>query len=143
MTDTPVVIIGGGIGGLVTALSLHRLGIECVVVESVEEVLPLGVGINLLPHAVRELDALGLLERLESTSVAPVMLGYYSAHGQSIWSEPRGRAAGYAWPQLSIHRGTLQTTLWSEAEQRLGAGRLLTGHEVVEVSSDELSLIHI
>ena len=137
MTDTPVVIIGGGIGGLVTALSLHRLGIECVVVESVEEVLPLGVGINLLPHAVRELDALGLLERLESTSVAPVLLGYYSAHGQSIWSEPRGRAAGYAWPQLSIHRGTLQTTLWSEAEQRLGAGRLLTGHEVVEVSSDE------
>ena len=137
MTDTPVVIIGGGIGGLVTALSLHRLGIECVVVESVEEVLPLGVGINLLPHAVRELDALGLLERLESTLVAPVMLGYYSAHGQSIWSEPRGRAAGYAWPQLSIHRGTLQTTLWSEAEQRLGAGRLLTGHEVVEVSSDE------
>ncbi len=137
MTDTPVVVIGGGIGGLVTALSLHRLGIECVVVEAVEEVLPLGVGINLLPHAVRELDALGLLERLESTSVAPSMLGYYSSHGQSIWSEPRGRAAGYSWPQLSIHRGTLQTTLWDEAEQRLGAGRLLTGHEVVEVSSDE------
>lgn len=137
MTDTPIVVIGGGIGGLVTALSLHRLGIQCTVVESAEEVLPLGVGINLLPHAVRELDALGLLKQLESMSVAPTMLGYFSAHGQPIWSESRGRAAGYAWPQLSIHRGTLQTTLWNEAERRLGTEHLLSGHEVVEVSSSQ------
>ena len=130
-------IVGGGIGGLVTALSLHEHGCDVVVHESVEQVQPLGVGINLLPHAVRELDALGLLDTLEASAVTPNTLAYFTARGQSIWDEPRGRAAGYNWPQLSIHRGTLQMILHDAALQRLGPERVITGHHLVEVASDD------
>ena len=139
MTALRVTIIGGGIGGLVTALSLDELArsggrpLDITVLESVGEVKPLGVGINLLPHAVRELDALGLLDTLESSAVAPTTLAYFSAHGQLIWDEPRGRAAGYAWPQLSIHRGTLQVTLHRAVIERLGTDRVRTGHHLERV----------
>ena len=101
-------VVGAGIGGMATALSLHEIGVEVDVFEAVGEVRALGVGINLLPHAVRELDALGLLDALGAHAVAPELLVYGTRRGQEIWREPRGRAAGYPWPQLSVHRGTLQ-----------------------------------
>lgn len=113
-----VLIAGGGIGGLVAALSLHAAGIPCRVLEAVEEIRPLGVGINLLPHAVRELTELGLGERLAQTGVATAELRYVSAHGQLIWAEPRGVAAGYRWPQYSVHRGLLQMLLLDVARER-------------------------
>src|SRR3954451_23855069 len=96
-----------GIAGLATALSLHQIGVECRVFESVETIEPLGVGINTLPHAVRELTELGLGEALAETAIPTAALAYYSTRGQKIWEEPRGRAAGYLWPQFSIHRGAL------------------------------------
>jgi 2-polyprenyl-6-methoxyphenol hydroxylase-like FAD-dependent oxidoreductase len=123
-----VLIIGGGIAGLTTALSLHQIGVDCRVYEAVETIEPLGVGINTLPHAVRELTELGLKDRLAATAVSTAELAYYSAHGQRIWSEPRGEAAGYHWPQFSIHRGDLQMILLDAARERLGAGRILAGH---------------
>ena len=126
----PVLIIGGGIAGLTTALSLHQIGVDCRVFESVDTIEPLGVGINTLPHAVRELSDLGLRDRLAATAVATARLSYFSAHGQPIWSEPRGEAAGYHWPQFSIHRGALQMILLDAARERLGAGRILTGHQL-------------
>lgn len=129
----PIVIAGGGIGGLATALSLHHAGFDVEVHESVEQIGALGVGINLLPHAVRELDALGLLAELEASAVAPATLAYFTKRGESIWDEPRGRAAGYGWPQLSIHRGTLQRILLDAALERIGAGRIHTGHHLVTV----------
>ncbi len=101
----PVLIIGGGIAGLTAALSLHQIGVDCRVFESVDAIEPLGVGINTLPHAVRELSELGLRDKLAATAVATARLAYYSSHGQRIWAEPRGEAAGYHWPQFSIHRG--------------------------------------
>jgi 2-polyprenyl-6-methoxyphenol hydroxylase-like FAD-dependent oxidoreductase len=125
-----VLIIGGGIAGLTTALSLHQIGVDCRVFESVETIEPLGVGINTLPHAVRELSELGLRDRLEATAVATARLAYYSSHGQEIWSEPRGEAAGYRWPQFSIHRGELQMILLAAVRERLGADRILTGHQL-------------
>lgn len=127
----PFVVIGGGIGGLATALSLHAIGADVHVYESAEEVRPLGVGINLLPHAVRELDALGLLDVLAAESVACTRLAYFSKHGKKIWDEPRGRAAGYRWPQLSIHRGTLQRILLEAVTERLGDDHVHTGHLLV------------
>ena len=136
LTD-PVIVVGAGAGGLVTALGLHAAGIECDVYESVDDVRQLGVGINLLPHAVRELDALGCLEALEAASVQPTTLRYFTRRGQQIWSEPRGRAAGYRWPQLSIHRGILQTTLLEITRERLGADRIHTGHHLTGLESDE------
>ncbi|MDA0300242.1 MAG: flavin-dependent oxidoreductase [Actinobacteria bacterium] len=128
-----VLVVGGGIAGLATALSLHAEGIDVVVRESVPKVEPLGVGINLLPHAIRELDALGLLDELEQVGVAPTNLAYFSARGQMIWEEARGRAAGYKWPQLSLHRGTLQVTLHHAAVARLGADRVVTGRHLISI----------
>ena len=103
-----VLIAGGGIGGLTLALSLHQIGIPARVFESVPELRPLGVGINVLPHAVRELIELGLHDALDAAGVRTRELAYFSKHGKPIWSEPRGIEAGYKWPQFSIHRGTLQ-----------------------------------
>ena len=84
-------IIGGGIGGLSTALALHAQGIGCTVFESVDALRPLGVGINLLPHSVRVLAGLGLQERLAQTAIETATLSYFNKHGQLIWSEPRAR----------------------------------------------------
>lgn len=125
-----VLIAGGGIGGLALALSLHQIGIKCRVFESVKEIKPLGVGINVLPHAARELIELGLQEELERTSVRTAELAYFSKHGKAIWSEPRGLEAGYKWPQYSIHRGELQLILLNAAIERLGEENVLTGHHV-------------
>jgi 2-polyprenyl-6-methoxyphenol hydroxylase-like FAD-dependent oxidoreductase len=128
-----LLIAGGGIGGLVAGLCLHRAGIEASVFESVEELRPLGVGINLLPHAVRVLDNLGLRARLEETAIATAELRYYSKFGRLIWSEPRGLAAGYRWPQYSIHRGRLQMILLEAARERLGGANVHTGHHLAGV----------
>ena len=95
-----VLIAGGGIGGLTLALSLHQIGIPAKVFESVSALRPLGVGINVLPHAVRELIELGLLDRLDASGVRTRELAYFSKHGKPIWSEPRGIEAGYKWPQF-------------------------------------------
>ena len=116
-----IVIAGAGIGGLATALSLEAAGFRDIrIYERAEQVRGLGVGINLLPHAVRELTELGLAGRIAALGVAPSTLAYHNRHGQLIWSEPRGLAAGYEWPQLSVHRGRLQLTLLDAVIERLG-----------------------
>ena len=126
-------VIGAGIGGLVAALSLHEAGVEVEVFDSTPALRPLGVGINLLPHAVRELDALGLLDQLSARGIAPSVLVYCTKRGQEIWREPRGIAAGYPWPQLSIHRGVLQEILTTAVLERLGADALHLGTRFVRV----------
>lgn len=125
-----VLIVGGGIGGLTLALSLHQVGVPAAVYESVDRVAPLGVGINLLPHAVRELTELGLADQLSAKAIPTSTLAYYSSRGQPIWSEPRGVAAGYRWPQFSIHRGELQMILHRAVIERLGAENVRTGHHL-------------
>jgi 2-polyprenyl-6-methoxyphenol hydroxylase-like FAD-dependent oxidoreductase len=123
-----IAIIGGGIVGLTTALSLCRVGLRATVYEAVAAPAPLGVGINLLPHAVRELTELGLLEKLLSAGVSAQQLVYRMADGREVWREPRGTAAGYAWPQVSIHRGQLQMLLLDEVMADLGEGAMRFGH---------------
>src|SRR5271156_619618 len=132
-----VLIAGGGIGGLTLALSLHQVGISAKVFESVPALKPLGVGINVLPHAVRELIELGLLDQLDASGVRTKELAFFSKHGKPIWSEPRGIEAGYKWPQFSIHRGTLQQILLDAATERLGAANILTGHHLYDWSETE------
>ena len=127
-----VLIAGGGIGGLTLALSLHQIGVPCRVFESVSELKPLGVGINVLPHAVRELIELGLLDKLDGIGVRTKELAFFSKYGKPIWSEPRGLEAGYKWPQFSVHRGQLQQILLDTAIERLGADNVLTNHHLVD-----------
>ncbi len=134
----PILIVGGGIGGLAAALCLHSRGIEARVYERVGQLKPLGVGINLLPHAARVVHELGLAPRLAATAIQTGKLEYYNKFGQLIWSEPRGIAAGYAVPQYSIHRGDLQMLLYEAALERLGRGRIETNasFEAVEQRGD-------
>jgi 2-polyprenyl-6-methoxyphenol hydroxylase-like FAD-dependent oxidoreductase len=122
-----IIIAGGGIGGLTAALSLHRAGFPVRVFESVDRIQALGVGINLLPHAVRELDALGLATELAANGLTPTSLAYFTKRGEPIWDEPRGVAAGYRWPQISIHRGALHTILHAAALADIGPDRIHTG----------------
>lgn len=136
-----VLIAGGGIGGLSLALSLHAAGIEDVVVlEAAPEVEELGVGVNVLPHAVRELTELGLAGDLAARGLATREFIMFNKHGQRIWGEPRGRAAGYRWPQYSIHRGRLLGVLHRAFAERLGGARLRTGCRVTAVDQDEASV---
>ncbi len=128
-----VLIAGGGVGGLTLALMLHQRGVDAQVFEAAAEMRPLGVGINALPHAIRELAALGLLPRLDEIAIRTRQLTYANHLGQPIWSEPRGTFAGQDMPQFSIHRGRLQAMLWQAAMARLGAsapqcGRRFVGH---------------
>ena len=85
-----VLIIGGGIGGLTLALALHKEGIPARVYEATPDIRPLGVGINVLPHAITELAELGLLPRLDAVAVRTRELIYANRFGQEIWREPRG-----------------------------------------------------
>ncbi|WP_459617511.1 flavin-dependent oxidoreductase [Bordetella sp. 2513F-2] len=127
-----VTIAGAGIGGLALALMLHQRGIACRVYESAQALRPLGVGINLLPHAVNELDQIGLLEPLAAMGVATSALHYYNKFGQPIWQEPRGLAAGYPVPQFSVHRGEFQMLLARMVRERLGDDALVTGMALEE-----------
>lgn len=126
-----VVIVGGGIGGCVLALSLHAAGITDVEIhEAAEGPRELGVGINLLPHAVRELDELGVADRVGEIAVPTGELSYHNRFGQQIWVEPRGLAAGYRWPQYSVHRGLLLGVVMRETIERLGASRVQFGSRI-------------
>jgi 2-polyprenyl-6-methoxyphenol hydroxylase-like FAD-dependent oxidoreductase len=131
------IIVGGGVGGLTAALMLHARGIDCEVYEQAEAVRELGVGINTLPHAIKELAELGLLERLDAVGIRTYELFYTNRFGQEIWREPRGLDAGYEVPQFSIHRGKLQGVIYQAARARLGEGRIRTGHRLGAFIEDE------
>ncbi len=133
----PVAIVGGGIGGLALALHLHRLGQVCEVFEAVPQVREIGVGITLLPHAMRELAALGLAESVEAAGIVNYESVFYTRHGQFIYRELRGRHAGYPQPEVSIHRGKLHQILWQAALQRLGPERVHTGHRFARMAQQE------
>lgn len=132
-----VIVVGGGIGGLSVALSLHQIGLDPHVFESAAAFQFLGLGINVQPHAVRELTELGLGDELARTSIPTAELAYYNKHGQLIWSEPRGIAAGYRWPQHSVSRGELQRLLLQTAQARLGADHLHIGHHLAAFAASD------
>jgi 2-polyprenyl-6-methoxyphenol hydroxylase-like FAD-dependent oxidoreductase len=137
MDRRPVLIAGGGIGGLSVALTLHQIGVPCVVLESVRHLQPLGVGINLQPNAVRELYDLGIgPEHLDAIGVQTREFVLVGLNGKEVYSEPRGMRAGYKWPQYSVHRGGLQMLLYDAVVERLGSGSVRTGMEVTGYCQD-------
>src|SRR5215469_7151696 len=122
-----VLIVGGGLIVLATALSLHEVGIGCTVFEQVRELRELGVGINTLPHAIKEPAALGLLEALDRAGIRTRELIYANRFGQVVWRELRGVDAGFDTPQFSIHRGKLHTVLLDAVRERLGEAAVRAG----------------
>src|SRR4249919_4373618 len=127
-----IVIAGAGIGGLVTAMCLHRAGFDVTVFEAVGELKPLGVGINIQAGAVRILAGLGLEPALAGTAIETRELRYANRHGQTIWADPRGRHAGLPWPQFSIHRGELQMILFDAAKGMLGEQKIKFGRRIAD-----------
>lgn len=129
--NKPVLIAGGGIGGMALALTLHQIGVPCVVLESVGELKPLGVGINLQPNAVRELFALGFDDAVLGTiGIQAREWALVGRNGNDIYAEPRGLRAGYRWPQYSVHRGQLQMLLYNAVRERLGEAAVRLGERV-------------
>jgi 2-polyprenyl-6-methoxyphenol hydroxylase-like FAD-dependent oxidoreductase len=132
-----IIIVGAGVGGLTLGLALHAAGIPCRIFESAAEIRPIGVGINLLPHATRELASLGLEADLAKVAIATTDATFFNRFGQLIYQEPLGRAAGYDHPQFSVHRGDLQMVLLDAFRTRAGRDRLLTNHHCTGVDQDE------
>ena len=131
MNEPLVIVAGGGIAGLATALTLHQIGVPCVVLEAVRELRPLGVGINLQPNAVRELYDLGIGEAdLDRVGVPALEWALVGLNGNDIYSEPRGRLAGYAWPQYAVHRGRFHMLLLDEVTRRIGPDAVRPGARV-------------
>jgi 5-methylphenazine-1-carboxylate 1-monooxygenase len=131
------IIVGGGVGGLTTALMLRARGIDCELFEQAESIRELGVGINTLPHAIRELTGLGLLDRLDDAAIRTDDLFYLTRHGQQVWHEKRGLDAGFDVPQFSIHRGRLQSVIYQAVVERLGADAIHTGCRLGAFTQDE------
>jgi 2-polyprenyl-6-methoxyphenol hydroxylase-like FAD-dependent oxidoreductase len=125
-----VVIAGGGIAGLTMALTCHEIGVPVRVLESVRSMAPLGVGINLQPNAIRELFDLGFADDLDNIGIEATEWALVGRGGNDVWSEDRGRLAGYRWPQYSVHRGELQMLLYRAVIERIGSDAVLTGHRV-------------
>lgn len=136
-----VIIIGGGIGGLTLALALHDAGVACRVFEAAPQLKPLGVGLNLLPHAMRDLATLGVDAELVRRGVQTREYCFFTRNGQLVYREPRGKFAGYEWPQVSIHRGDLYQTLEQAVIERLGREAIVLGHRCVSVEQDAGSAI--
>ena len=133
----PVLIAGGGIGGMALALTLHQIGVPCVVIESVPELQPLGVGINVQPNAVRELHDLGFDNAaLDQIGIPALEWALVGRNGNDVYAEPRGLKAGYRWPQYSVHRGRLQMMLYHAVLERLGAGAVRLGQRVTGYRND-------
>jgi len=132
-----VIIVGAGVGGLTLGLALHQAGIACRIFESVPEIKSIGVGINLLPHATKELAALGLEDALAPLAIETRDATFFNRFGQLIYQEPLGRAAGYDHPQFSIHRGDLQMVLLDAFRGRAGSDRLITNRHCIGVEQDE------
>lgn len=137
MKNQKILIAGGSIGGLTAALCLHKAGFAVQIFEAVQEIKPLGVGINLLPHSVRVLTNLGLEKNLGKNAVETTELVYFNKFGQKFWHEPRGRFAGYKWPQFSLHRGELQLLLLDVVKKRIGEEAVFTGHQLQSFEDKE------
>lgn len=132
-----VIIAGAGVGGLTLALMLHRRGISSVIFEQAGEIRPVGAGINVLPHAIRELVDLGLLDELDGVGIRTSELFYMNRIGQIVWREPRGIAGGFEVPQYSIHRGRLHKMLHDVVLARLGPKAIVTGRKLAGFVQDE------
>jgi 2-polyprenyl-6-methoxyphenol hydroxylase-like FAD-dependent oxidoreductase len=135
--ESEITIVGGGIAGLALALHLHERGISCRIYEAAPALKELGVGITVLPHAMRELTALGLGETIEKLGIENTESRFFNRFGQLIYAEKRGRFAGYKVPEIGIHRGRLHMTLYRAVLERLGADAVVTNRQCTGLDQDD------
>jgi 5-methylphenazine-1-carboxylate 1-monooxygenase len=136
-TQEEIIIVGGGIAGLALALNLHARGVRSRIFEGAPSLREMGVGITLLPHAVRELTALGLAEQIAVQGIENRESAFFNRFGQRIYEEPRGRLAGYPYPEFGIHRGKLHMTLYDAVRERLGEDAVLCDRRCVGLEQDD------
>src|SRR5690242_8104984 len=132
-----VAIVGGGICGLSLALNLKSRGIDARVYERAPQINELGVGITALPHAMREFTALGIGNELLAAGIENRESCFFNRFGQLIYKEPRGKFAGYQYPEVGIHRGKLHLILYDAVRRKLGEDAVRTDCECVGVEQDE------
>ncbi len=135
--DVPIAIVGAGIAGLALGLGLHARGLQACIYEVAPEVKPLGVGITMLPHAMRELSTLGLAEKVAAAGVENIESAFFNRFGQLLYKEPRGRSAGYPVPEVGIHRGALHRILFDAAVAALGTENIVLNRRCVGLNQDE------
>ncbi len=137
-TDMDAIIIGGGIGGLTLALTLHasKAASRIRIFEAAAEMRALGVGINLGPHAMKEMSALGLEPALVATSCQPEDYAFFTRHGQFVYRQPWGKAAGHLWPHISLLRSDLQRVLLGAVRERIGNDNFFIGHRCTGVEQN-------
>ncbi|GAA2697580.1 FAD-dependent monooxygenase [Actinoplanes palleronii] len=131
-----IAIIGAGPGGLMTALRLHQQGLRPRVYESVAELKPLGVGIDVKVYATKELDELGLLEEFREISVDAQESLFFNRYGQEIYAELCGVHMGYRYEQRFVHRGHFQMFLYAKVLERLGPDAVVLGTRLVDYRQD-------
>ena len=139
MTVAPlrIAIVGGGIAGLALALALHRRNIPAVVYEAAPQLDEIGVGITLLPHAMREIEALGLGAQVAAAGIENRESAFFNRFGQKLFAEPRGKLAGYAQPEIGIHRGRLHGILLAAVRARLPEEAVRAGHQLIGLAQDD------
>jgi len=138
--EAEITIVGGGIGGLALALNLHRHGISCRIYEAAPILCEIGVGITVLPHAMRELTALGLAKGIEGLGIENRESRFFNRFGQAIYSEPRGRYAGYPYPEIGIHRGRLHMAIYKAVTERLGQDAVVTDRQCTGLAQGDGSV---
>ena len=140
-----IAIIGGGITGLALALNLHQRGIACRIYEAATEMKELGVGITVLPHAMREFTTLGLQANLLQAGIETQESKFFNRFGQLIYGEPRGKFAGYDFPECAIHRGRLHGILYQAARERIGADCVQLNRKCVgfELTGDAVDIAFV
>jgi 2-polyprenyl-6-methoxyphenol hydroxylase-like FAD-dependent oxidoreductase len=143
MDGMDAIIVGGGIGGLTLALALHASGAarRIRVFEAAAELRALGIGIHIGPHAMKELSALGLEDALVATSCQPRDYAFFTRHGQFVYRQPIGRAAGHPWPHITLLRPDLQRVMLAAVRERIGPENVVTGHRCtgIEQSGDRVT----
>ena len=118
------VIVGGGIGGLTTALCLERRGWDVCVLEQAERIAEVGAGIQISPNGMKVLAQLGLAEAIAERAFRPEAIEMRIGHsGRQVFSLPLAERAVSRWgaPYLHIHRADLIAVLLDALRQRAPA----------------------
>jgi salicylate hydroxylase len=134
---TTVAVCGGGIGGLATAIALHKFGLDVTVYEQTRQFARVGADINLTPNAVRALDGLGIGPAIRESAARPQFrISRTWDTGAETSRLPMGDSAEqqYGAPQLTMHRGDLMTAL----ENRLPSGVVEMGRRVSGVADGRI-----